>query len=463
MRSIRRQLLLALFATLLLTFSASGLVSYFTTAHEIRELFDAQLIENARVIKGVMNHPAQEVDWEHMRDSLGESLNEVISQEDLLSEGHNYEKKVAIQVWTPDGNLILRSPSAPAYSLGPLRHGLYERKSDHYHWYIYTSQMQANGFWLIVAERSDVRTELTMNIAASLIVGSLLGLGLALWLSRRTLNHELNPLDELRHAITNRTPDYLNAIELPSPRVELAPVVSELNHLLDRVTTSIERERRFLADAAHELRTPLAVLKLQAENAINANASAEQRLHLERLISGVDRSTRVVEQLLLLARLDANAVPFTPQMVALDEIARDTLAQLAPLAHARRQELGLSHDGISLITPGEPSLLGALLRNLVENALRHTSEGGEVDVSLYEEKGNVILQVRDNGPGIDPNHLGDITERFVRSHSQDTQGTGLGLAIAAHIANLHHAMLHLANHPDGGLIVTLTFPARKTA
>ena len=98
---------------------------------------------------------------------------------------------------------------------------------------------------------------LLMNIAASLIVGSLLGLGLALWLSRRTLNHELKPLDELRHAITHRNPDHLKAIELPSPRVELAPVVSELNHLLDRVTTSIERERRFLADAAHELRTPL--------------------------------------------------------------------------------------------------------------------------------------------------------------------------------------------------------------
>ena len=463
MRSIRRQLLLALFATLLATFSVSGLISYFTTAHEVRELFDAQLIENARVIKGVMNHPAQDVDWEHMRASLAETANETGASNDLLSEGHNYEKKVAIQVWTPDGNLVLRSPSAPEYSLGPLRHGLFERRNDHYRWYIYTSQMQANGLWLIVAERSDVREELTLNIAASLAVGSLLGLALALWLSRRTLNRELQPLDELRRAITHRDPDHLDAIELPSPRSELAPVVSELNHLLDRVTTSVKRERRFLADAAHELRTPLAVLKLQAENARDAGATREQRVHLDRLISGVDRSTRVVEQLLMLARLDAHAVPFTPQTVALDEIARDTLAQLAPLAQARRQELGLTHDGDALLLPGEPALLGALLRNLVENALRHTPEGGEVDVSLRADNGNVILQVRDSGPGIDPAHLGDITERFVRSHSQDTQGTGLGLAIATHIAGLHHALLHLANAPEGGLVVTVTFPANPAS
>lgn len=458
MRSIRQQLLIALFATLLATFSASGLLSYFTAAHEVRELFDAQLIENARVLKGVMNHPVDRVDWDHMRASLEETGNENVTSE-LMAEGHSYEKKVAIQVWSADGDLVLRSPSAPEHSLSPLRHGFHQRHNGGHRWFAYTTRLPENGYWLIVGERSDVREELSLNIAASLTLGSLLGLALALWLSRRTLHRELQPLDALRRAITERTPDHMQAIDLPSPRVELAPVVSELNHLLQRVTDSIERERRFLADAAHELRTPLAVLKLQAENALTAGTPAEQRLHLERLVSGVDRSTRVVEQLLLLARLDANAVPFVPQPVALDEIARDTLAQLAPLAQARRQELGLSYSGPALILPGEPALLGALLRNLVENALRHTPEGGDVDVALHADNGNVVLQVRDSGPGIDPAHLGEITERFVRSHSQDTQGTGLGLAIAGHIAGLHHAMLHLANAPEGGLIVTVTFPA----
>lgn len=458
MRSIRRQLLIALLTTLLVTFSVSGLLGYFTTAHETRELFDAQLIENARVLKGVMNHPSSEVDWNRMRASLDETASEKLTANDPMAEGHSYEKKIAIQIWAPEGQLVLRSPSAPEYSLAPLRHGFYERDSGKHRWHVFTTLLPENGHWLIVAERSDVREEVTLNIAASLTFGSLLGLVLAIWLSRRTLLRELQPLDELRRAITHRDPDHLQDITLEEPRTELAPVVGALNHLLRRVSTGIERERRFLADAAHELRTPLAVLKLQAENAIDAGATPEQRVHLERLVSGVDRSTRVVEQLLLLARLDAHAIPFVPQTVALDEVARDTLAQLAPLAHARRQDIGLSHDGQPVTIPGEPALLGALLRNLIENALRHTPEGGEVDVSLKQMNGSAILQVRDTGPGIDPAHLGDITERFVRSHSQDTQGTGLGLAIAAHIAGLHHAILHLANGPEGGLIVTLTFP-----
>ncbi|MFP5430381.1 MAG: ATP-binding protein [Gammaproteobacteria bacterium] len=458
MRSIRQQLLLALFATLVATFAVSGLLSYVTANHEVRELFDAQLVENARVLKGVMNHTADRVDWDHMRASLNDSDSSA-----RPAEGQSYEKKVAIQVWTASGDLVLRTPSAPEYSLSPLQAGFHERRISHHRWHVYTTRLPENGHWLIVAERSDVRRELSLNIAASLTVGSLLGLALALWLSRRTLHRELQPLDELRAAITQRDPEHMHAIALQAPRAELAPVVSELNHLLQRVADSLEHERRFLADAAHELRTPLAVLKLQAENVLAAGASPEQRVHLERLVSGVDRSTRVVEQLLLLARLDANAVPLTIQTVALDELVRDTLAQLAPLADARRQELGLSYNGPALAVAGEPALLGALLRNLIENALRHTPEGGEVDVSLRTEHGNTTLQIRDTGPGIDPAHLGEITGRFVRSHSQDTHGTGLGLAIAGHIAGLHHALLHLANAPEGGLIVTVTFPANPAA
>lgn len=458
MHSIRRQLLLALMAILLVTFSASALLGYFSTAQEVDELFDAQLIENARVLKGVMNHPADQINWAQMRLSLEETSQEKIRDTDPMAAGHAYERKVAIQVWSTDGNLVLRSPSAPDYSLSPLRHGMHIRHNGKHNWYVYTTQLSANHYWLIVAERSDVREEITRNIAAGLTIVNLAGLALAIWLIRRTLRRELHPLEELRSAITRRDPDHLQDIHLDAPRTELAPVVNALNHLLYRVSTGIERERRFLADAAHELRTPLAVLKLQAENALNAGASPEQRVHLERLISGVDRSTRVVEQLLLLARLDAHAVPFVPQTVALDEITRDTIAQLAPLAHARRQEIGLSHAGPSLNIPGEPALLGALLRNLIENALRHTPEGGEVDVSLRQDNGSVVLEVRDTGPGIDPAHLGDITERFVRSHSQDTQGTGLGLAISAHIAGLHHAILHLANTTPSGLVVTVTFP-----
>jgi two-component system, OmpR family, sensor histidine kinase QseC len=459
MRSIRRQLLVILLTTLGVSFAVSGLLGYLTTADEVHELFDAQLIENARVLKGVMNHPADKVDWARMRASLEETRRENISDDNLMAEGHAYEKKVAIQVWSNDGNLVLRSPSAPEYSLAALRHGFTRRQSGDHTWFVYATQMPENSHWLLVAERSDVREELTTNIAASLGIGSLAGFILAILLMRRGLRHELQPLEDLRAAIKAREPGQQMSIELTRRRAELEPVVAALNDLLERVTTSVERERRFLADAAHELRTPLAVLRLQAQNTIAASSTEEKHQQLEKLISGVDRSTRVVEQMLLLARLDADAIPLLPEKVALDLIARDTLASLAPLAFARQQELVLeSDDSHDFPLQGHPVLLGAMLRNLVENALRHTPDGGEVSVHLISDKTQITLAVSDQGPGADPALLGELTRRFVRGSHGDTQGAGLGLAIVAHIVSLHQGRLHLTNREGGGLTVSVTLP-----
>ncbi|MDP2228884.1 MAG: ATP-binding protein [Moraxellaceae bacterium] len=463
MRSIHRQLLLTLLLTLVGAFSLSGLLSYFTTAHEVDELFDAQLIENARVLKGVLNQPGDKVNWGQMQDALAETTHEHPASGDAMASGHAYEKKIAIQVWSADGsNLLLRSPSAPERALAPLRHGFYAQRSGAHLWHVYTSALPANGYWLLVAERSDIRDEVTLNIAASLLIGGIAGLVLATWRVRRSLRRELAPLRKLHDAIAERGPEHLGAIALEAPPEELQPVVSALNHLLGRVNDGIERERRFLADAAHELRTPLAVLRLQAENAIAADATPTQRLHLERLITGVDRSTRVVEQLLLLARLDANAVPFVPRTVAVDEIARDIIASLAPLAHARQQDIGLSQLASQCHIAGEPVLLGALLRNLVENALRHTPEGGSIDVQLQSVGEQLRLSVSDSGPGVAPDVLERLTCRFVRDSQHDTGGSGLGLSIASHIAALHGSALHLANREPHGLCVSLDLPLLPT-
>ena len=461
MRSIRRQLLIILLSTLSVSFAIGGLLSYLATAHEVHELFDAQLIENARVLKGVMNHPADKIDWAHMRASLEETRDEKPEADDLMADGHAYEKKVAIQVWSADGNLVLRSPSAPEYSLAPLHHGFYQRQSGSHRWYVYTTQLSENGHWLLVAERSDVREELTRNIAASLIIGSLLGLLLAIVLMRRGLKHELQPLLDLRDAIDAREADKPLSITLTRRRAELEPVVNALNDLLERVTSGVERERRFLADAAHELRTPLAVVRLQAQNAIAASSTEEKHQQLEKLISGVDRSTRVVEQMLLLARLDADAIPLLHENVALDQIARDTLASLAPLAFARKQELILeSEDSSNFQLQGHPVLLGAMLRNLVENALRHTPEGGEVIVRLKASADLLTLSVCDAGPGADPALLGELTRRFMRASHGDTHGSGLGLAIVAHIVGLHQGRLRLANLEPQGMEVQMELPRR---
>lgn len=459
MRSTRQQLLLLLAGILIGTFSLTGVLNYLSAAEEVQELFDAQLIENARVLKGVMNHAEEQVDWAHMRRSLDESRRQAVPADDAMASGHAYEKKIAIQVWSEDGELLLRSPSAPEYSLSPLKEGFYRRQHERHSWHIYTTRLPENANWLIVAERSDVREELSRNIAASLGLGSLIGLAVALWLMHLGLKHELRPLETLREAIGQRDPERLDPIALAETRAELQPAVEALNTLMARVNDSVERERRFLADAAHELRTPLAVLKLQAQSALAASALDEARPALERLVSGVDRSTRVVEQLLLLARLDADVVPLARSRVAMDELGREIIAQLVPLALSRHQELVLdTAAGDDFHVQGNNVLLGALLRNLVDNAMRHSPEGGEVRVRLLARADDLCLEVCDSGPGVDPVLLGTLTRRFVRAHQGDSQGTGLGLAIVAHIVELHGGRLHLENLSPNGLRVSVTLP-----
>lgn len=462
MRSLHHRLLLVLLLILGATFTLNALVGYFGTTHEMDELFDAQLIETARVLDGVLDQPADSADWAALGRALTGTRRDAPATGAVPGTGHEYERKLALQLWSADGRLLLRTPSAPALALAPLRHGFYRQQAGRHAWHVFTVQTAREGHWLLVAERDDVRREQALNVGTGLLLSGVLALVLAAWLIRRGLRRELAPLHQLHDALAARQADHLEAVTLDDPPAELAPVVTALNRLFARVTDSRERERRFLADAAHELRTPLAVLRLQAENAIAAGSTPTQRQHLERLIAGVDRSTRVVEQLLLLARLDAGTQPFQPQPVALDEVAREVLAGLAPLALARRQDISLEHEGDARL-PGEPALLGALLRNLVENALRHSPEGGQVVVHLTGTPAALQLRVEDNGPGADPARLEELGRRFLRDSRHDQGGSGLGLSIASHIAGLHHGQLRLSNRESGGLCAEVELPRQPPA
>lgn len=457
MRSLHHRLLLVLLLIMGGTFALNALIGYFGATHEMDELFDAQLIQTARVLDGVLDEPAGTATWTALNQALSGPLPEGHAPDNVPSDGYDYARKLAVQVWTADGQLLLRTPSAPAHALAPLRPGFYRQRAGRHAWHVFSTQTPRAGHWLLVAERDDVRRELSRNVGAGLVLSGIVALLLAAWLIRRSLRRELAPLHQLHDALAARHADHLDPVDLEDPPAELAPVVAALNTLFQRVTDSRERERRFLADAAHELRTPLAVLRLQAENAIAAGATAAQRQHLERLIAGVDRSTRVVEQLLLLARLDAGTQPFRPQPVALDEVAREVLAGLAPLALARRQEISLDCTGDARLQ-GEPALLGALLRNLVENALRHSPEGGQVTVTLAHQAAELCLRVEDNGPGADPARLATLAQRFVRDSRHDQGGSGLGLSIASHIASLHHGRLLLSNREAGGLCAEVRLP-----
>jgi two-component system sensor histidine kinase QseC len=242
--------------------------------------------------------------------------------------------------------------------------------------------------------------------------------------------------------------------------VEVAPLVNSLNALFGRVSRLIENERRFTADAAHELRTPLAALKTQAQVARGATGDAERRRALDNVIAGCDRAHRLVEQLLTLARLEPDQVGVHRERCDLRTLAQQTVAELAPAAMSRNIEIELT-EGPPVTVVGYPGLIGILLRNIIDNAIRYSPGGTTVLVEAANAEGEARLTVTDEGPGIAPEEYDKVGQRFYRILGSGQSGSGLGLSIVHRIAEIHDAAVALGDAPGGmGLRVTVTFRRR---
>ena len=284
-------------------------------------------------------------------------------------------------------------------------------------------------------------------------------LALLLWLA---VGWGLRPLARMAELLRNRDPQHLAPLLLaPLPR-ELEPVAASLNRLLQQVHQLLEREKRFIADAAHELRTPLAVLRIHAQNALQAEQPEDREQALQQLLAGVDRTTRVVAQLLTLARLEPSAQRLRLEALDLLPLCRETLAELTPLALARGQELTLEADeSADYQLTGDAAALSTLLQNLVSNALQYTPAGGQIQVGLQATDDAIMLRVDDSGPGVPVEQRDKLFERFYRQG--DGQGAGLGLAIVARIVELHGASIQLTESPLGGLQAGVRLPRQLAA
>jgi len=310
-----------------------------------------------------------------------------------------------------------------------------------------------------VAERHALRDELAQSVANHLmhpLAVALPVLGLLIWLS---VTAGLLPLGALALQVQRRAPD--NLAPLPEPQVprEVAPLVHALNALFERLRTSFEQERRFTADAAHELRTPLAALKTQAQVAQAATSQQALRHALDQIVVGVDRATRLVEQLLMLARLDPQASLPAAEPLSLPQLAAACVAQLAPMAAQRDVDLAQEAPDTAMVR-GDAALLSALVRNLLDNAIRHAPPGSEVELSVRGAADSVLLRVCDRGPGIPAAQRQRVLERFYRIDGVSGEGSGLGLSIVQRIVQLHGATLRLEPGEGGqGLCVEVVFPA----
>lgn len=320
--------------------------------------------------------------------------------------------------------------------------------------------------WLVVqvAETLEKRTTLANKIIASVILPQFIIIPLAVILVWFGLSKGLRPLRRLREYIERRDPSDLSPISTKRLPEEVEPLVEAFNAMLDRMRRNMEAQQRFIADAAHQLRTPLTGLKTQVQLAIREAEGRQMQISLRQLGSGVDRATRLVNQLLTLARTEAAELQLVQEAVDLDALLREIIEDWVMRSFDKGIDLGFEGGQKALIR-GNAFMLREMMTNLVDNALRYTPAGGCVTARIVVHGDFVILEIEDNGIGITPEQAELVFERFYRVNDSGTEGSGLGLAIVREIAEQHDAAASLSPNPGGapGALARVVFPAWKTA
>ena len=436
--SLKQRLLLLSLSTVLIVWVAASLFTYFDAREEFEELLDAHLAQSASLLVAQSSNDLDEIETEHAP---------------LL---HKYSRRVAFQVWDEERVLRLHSAHAPTQLLSTQEQGYSDSVIDGKRWRVFSTLDETSNNLIQVAERNEVRDELAENIAGNLLKPLLISLPLLALLLWIAISRSLRPLIKLTAEVGRREPENLHALEITSAPAEVLPLIERLNQLFARIDASLQNERRFTADAAHELRTPVSGIKAQAQVAL-ATLDDEQRRHaLDNVILGCDRATRLIEQLLTLARIDNLGDELT-ESCPLKALAAEVIGQIAPMALKQDVRLELS-EGEEQVVSGNPLLLRVLLRNLIDNAVRHTPPGTVVKIDIGTTAGQTCLSVTDSGPGIPEAELSRVAERFYRPVGTTASGSGLGLSIVKRIAEIHHATLAIGSSAKGtGLTVNLSF------
>ncbi|MGE5864730.1 MAG: ATP-binding protein [Rhizobacter sp.] len=430
MNSIRLRLLLALLAMLATAAAVLGGVTYRNVLVQTEALFDYQLRQMAL--------------------SLRDQGEIAPSQAGALADG---ELDFVVQIWSVDGRSIYATrdhANLPARALL----GLAEVSVNGQVWR--TFSVATRDRVIQVAQPALIRKRLAADAALRSVLPLLfLAPVLALfgwWVVARSLA----PLERVAAGVRQRDEHVLDPLPTSGLPDEVEPLVGALNALLVRLGESFDTQRAFVADAAHELRSPLTALTLQLRLLRRAPDEASREAALTALGAGIERSTRLVEQLLTLARSEPSAAAPPPAALDLAEVVRQALVDAVPYAVSRGSELELHADEPVPLT-GDRTALGVLARNLADNALRYSPPGAHVVVRVGRADGVPFLQVDDNGPGIPPDERSRVFDRFYRRESSDEGGSGLGLAIVDSIARRHHARVTLSDSPLGGLRAMVRF------
>lgn len=451
MSSIRMRLFLILLAATGVVWLSAVIWLQWTSRAEVGRVLDRRLEEAAHMVASLLARG--DIDPATLADIATQG-----GAPDLPMIGsYDYGRQLSCQVWGLDGRLISNSAGAPDARLaGEEAEGFSQTVAGNETWRVYSLIDRDLGVRVMVGDALSVREGLVNRVTFGLLIPALLALPFLAGLIWWSLGRGLQPLDRMAAELTARPASDLG--QLPDARAprELRPMIAALNGLFQRVAQARARERNFTAFAAHELKTPLAGLKTQAQIAAIAPDEATRRHALAQLARGVGRTDRMVRQLLDMAAIESAEVEAAPAAAAL--VLTDLLRDLAPLAAARGIALQPALECGGWVT-GQAALLGSAMRNIVENALNAAPPGSAVEITLRCQGGRALFRVADRGPGIAGADRPRVTERFYRGAHGGPSGSGLGLAIVEEAALRMGGRLHLRPRPGGGETVELDLPA----
>lgn len=442
--SLKQRLVIVLLALIGTIWSGIAVYSYLDIRHEAEELLDAHLAQSASLILAQAELDLEEIEIEHAPQ---------------FKEGN----RVAFQLWERGDRLRLHSSNAPNTRLSAVTTGFSDAVVNGKEWRVFSAWTRHHENLVQVAELNDARQDITRTLTLNLLLpllGALPLLGLLVWLA---VTHALHPLDQLGKEVARREAANLEPLQPQGVPREIMPLIDNLNTLFARVARLIEHERRFTADAAHELRTPLAALMTQAQVARAATGDAGRNRALDNVITGCGRAARIVDQMLTLARLEPEDALGRRDIFDLRTLAQSVAADIAPSALQQDVDIEFGTCDEALV-PGNSDLVRVALRNLIDNAVRYSPAGSRVRIEIAQVDGNALARVMDQGPGLSPEDRKKVGQRFYRVLGNAAAGSGLGLSITRRIAELHGGGLELRVNADlNGLTAELRLPLRIAA
>ena len=449
-RSLRRELSLSVVGISLFAWCLAAALAYWAVGEQVNERMDAQLAQTARAMLALSLHEVHEERLFALSEGAESRFGEAIAPDDWGAGSHE-EHNLAFQVWIERDRLALRSHNAPLLPLSHRNQGFSDVLVNGDPWRVYSIQTADGEIRVQLGERLSVRTALMNALVAQLIIPLLIFTPLLVagvsWAVRRALDF----LPQASAGLSHPESPSVDVAHFPE---ELRPLASALERLLERLEEVRRNERRFTSDAAHELRTPLAALKTQAEVALRTPDPEQRKQALRQMIKGVNRATHLIDQLLTLARLSPEHGRADERPVDLFILAEEVLSELAPEALDKDIELAL-HGRRGCFAWINREALAVLLRNLVINAIRYTPKGGQVDVEVRETGKHIELMVCDSGPGIPEHERERVFQRFYRGLGTRAPGSGLGLSIVQRIAALNALEVRLGESVLGGLKVSV--------